>query len=63
MEFVNEDVARKATNGFADKYTLSSDNAINLFNKPLEELYTKEELEKYDEYFYHLAYPYKANDK
>ncbi|OAL10503.1 hypothetical protein A6V39_00365 [Candidatus Mycoplasma haematobovis] len=63
LEFNSEESERKATGGFANKYTLKSNNAINLFNKPLEAKYSKEELDNLTENFYHLAYPYKKGDK
>ncbi|AHC40429.1 hypothetical protein OVS_03385 [Mycoplasma ovis str. Michigan] len=62
IKFTNEDIARKVTGGFADKYTVDSKDAINVFSKPIEERYSWSEIENNKKNFYTLAYPVSKKD-
>ncbi|PYC99652.1 hypothetical protein B4U78_015305 [Microbacterium esteraromaticum] len=59
IEFNDEDSAREITRGFADKYTVESTEAINIFGKPLD----IHNLESNNQNFYSLGYPSKASSR
>ncbi|WP_181454168.1 MIP family Ig-specific serine endopeptidase [Mycoplasma wenyonii] len=59
IEFTNEQIAKEITKGFAEKYTIGSNNSINIFGPSLD----KERLDKSEENFYSLGYPKRVDNK
>ncbi|PYC99585.1 hypothetical protein B4U78_016010 [Microbacterium esteraromaticum] len=59
IEFTNEQIAKEITKGFAEKYTIGSNNSINVFGPSLD----KERLDKSEENFYSLGYPKRVDNK